>query len=175
MGIKTQATIGLRVENLINKTAYSQVKLCGIPHRAIETWSRKRVPSLVAAYVKNEWDMNMPTTWEEIAVTNTVVSFYGKRVACYFTYSYNDYTQAKIFIYSTAGKSYRKQVGFDYHFVVLLSPEIFFISEDLDTFWASINSSNTGAAALDFSHYDDDELLEPEYILKGFGYLTETE
>jgi hypothetical protein len=171
---KSSITIKMRVEGLISGIKYSQIRLCAIPHVTINAWCQKRLPKTLQAFANYMWDLNLDSTTEEVACTNAVLNWYGRKVAVYFTYSHLAHGQAKTFLASRLGKNYRETFGFDHHITILLSPTMFFLPEDLDEFWATISINQAGGknwSALDFSHYDDNDDVVDEYAALGWHSL----
>jgi hypothetical protein len=162
--------VRLRVSSLIRKLNYSEILLRRLNPAVVRSWCYTNLPKTVENFKKKRFDLDEAATWEEICAYNTIMQFYGRKVAIYFTFSWLEYQSVKEFIESKKGAKFRKDFEIECHSAILLSPEIFFKPESLDEFWVSFNFDK-GYNFLDYSHYNDDEDVDSD--LEEYAWLNE--
>ena len=153
--------VRLRVSSLIRKLNYDQVRLRRLDIDKVRNWCYTNLPNTVKSFKQNKFDLDEATTWEEICAYNTILEFYERRVAIYFTFSWLEYQSVKEFIESKKGAKFRQDFSIECHSAILLSPEMFFTPESLDEFWVSFNFAK-GYNFLDYSHYNDEEDVDSD-------------
>lgn len=152
-----------KFEQLIRNLKYNQIQLRELNIDKVESWCNTYMPEVVQELISLGWDLSNDLTWSETVFVSTLLKWYDLKVALFITPSILDYNLANKIIKTKAFKKFRADFSIDTHTTVLVNNIIFLLPDDLDSIYLTFDLSK-GYSSIDFSHFDEDENLDSDYV-----------
>jgi hypothetical protein len=132
---------------------------------------RTQMPGVYKELIELGWDLNLEDTWLKTVFVNTVLKWYGKKVAVNVTSSYAEYVTAKNLICTKTWGNFRRYLGIDCQVNLLIDPNIFLSLVSLDDIYYAVEGKKY--ISMDLSYRDDTTDSVIDMIAPGWGWLDE--
>lgn len=162
-----------KFENLVRNLNYSKLQIARINAESVKRFCIQEMPEVVSQLEDLRWTLSDDKTWLETVFVNVCMHWYDKRIALYITSSAVDFNLAKKVFSTRTFAKFRAKFKLDAHAAVLINPVIFLEAEDLDSIYINFDFDK-GYSAIDFSHYDENDVLEETYE-NDWGWLENTD